>query len=57
MAEDGPQDPAAGLKRECGRRGHESATTDYRLVPGSLFNQIEDVRAGLRLFMDDTGFI
>lgn len=26
-------------------------------MPGSLFNQIEDVRTGLRLFMDDTGFI
>ncbi|MFZ4599535.1 MAG: alpha/beta hydrolase [Terrimicrobiaceae bacterium] len=44
------------LMRECGRRGHESATTDYRLVPGSLFNQIEDVRTGLRLFMDDLSF-
>jgi acetyl esterase/lipase len=41
------------LMRECGRRGYESASTDYRLAPGGLFNQIEDVRTGLQFFLDD----
>jgi len=41
------------LMRECGYRGYESAGTDYRLKPGGLSDQMEDIRTGLRLFLDD----
>lgn len=42
-----------GIMREFGRYGIECASTDYRLAPGELFHQIEDVREGLRIFLRD----
>ena len=37
--------------REFCREGFRCASTDYRLEPGSIFHQIEDVRESLRLFL------
>jgi len=41
------------MMRAFGREGIESASVAYRLTPGSLFFQIDDVRTGLRIYLDD----
>lgn len=41
------------IMRAFGMQGIECASTAYRLSPGSLFSQIEDVREGLTIYLDD----
>lgn len=41
------------IMRAFTKEGVECASTAYRLAPGSLFQQIEDVREGLRIYLQD----